>query len=246
MAIAAPLSAYEISTQVQNRFVGKYLEARLVNAPGVTYTPGTTSDSTLLDNEVTLGTAGYARQVIGYEIGDVSAYGDDGVALATKSTVFAHDGSVDTIDFTHAVLVWSDGNVTALSSPSAAPSSGINGSYTNIPIDTTSGSGVELTVDITVTNSGASPTDYAITIHNSGYGYGTSDSLTINNANLVSAGVTTAGTGDLTFSVSTVSGGNADSGNIFSVAQTTNSVSLVSGREAVFYWNLKQYNIAEA
>lgn len=244
MAIAAPLSAYETAKQVENRFAGKYLEARLINAPGVTYTPNVTNDTSFLASEVTLGTAGYARQIIKYELGDVSAYGDDGVGLATKTTIFAHDGSGTTLDFTHVALVWSHENVETLGVVTAAPSSGVNGTYTNIPIDVTNGSGTGLTVDVTVTNSGAATTDYAITVHNAGLGYAASDTLSILNANLVSAGITTAGTGDLTFSVGTASS-NGDHGYIFSVAQTTNAVALVSGREAIFYWDLKQYNIAQ-
>lgn len=244
MAIAAPLSAYETAVQVQNRFAGKYLEARLINSPGTTYTPNVTDDATFLAAEVTLGTAGYARQVIKYELGDVSAYGDDGVGLATKTTIFAHDGGGTTLDFTHVALVWSEANVEAIGTVTGAPSSAVDGTYTNIPIDITNGSGTGLTVDITVTNSGAATTDYAITVHNAGIGYADGDTLGILNANLVSAGITTAGTGDLTFSVGTASS-NTDANNIFAVAKTTNAVALISGREAVFYWDLKQYNIAQ-
>ena len=82
MAIAAKLSAYETQAQVATRFSDKFLEARLINAPGVTYTPDVTDDSTFLANEATIGSGGYQRQIIKYEIGDVAAYGDDGVALA--------------------------------------------------------------------------------------------------------------------------------------------------------------------
>jgi len=243
MAIAAPLSAYETAKQVQNRFADKYLEARLINAPGITYTPNVTDDTTFLASKVTLGTAGYQRQIIKYDLTDVSAYGDDGVGLATKSTIFAHDGSGTTLDFTHAALVWSEGNVETIGTVTAAPASATDGTYTNIPIDVTNGSGTGLTVDITVTNSGAATTDYAVTVHNAGYGYAASDTLGILNANLVSAGITVEITGDLTFSAGTVSS-NTDAGKLFSTAKTTNAVSLVSGREAIFYWNLKLYNIA--
>lgn len=242
MAIAAPLSAFETATQVQNRFAGKYLEARLINSAGVTYTPGVTDDTTFLSAEVTLGLGGYARQIIKYELSDVSAYGDDGIGLARKSTIFAHDGGADTVNFTHVALVWSEANVETIGTVTAAPSSATDATYTNIPIDITNGSGTGLTVDITVTNSGAATTDYAITVHDAGIGYAANDTLGILNANLVSAGITTAGTGDLSFSAATVSS-NVDAGQIFSVAKTTNSVTLVSGREAIFYWDLKQYNI---
>ena len=82
MAIAAKISPAELTSQVTSRFDGAYLEGRLINAPGVAYVPGTTDDASFLTFEVTPGTAGYQRQVIGYEASDVSAYSDDGVAQA--------------------------------------------------------------------------------------------------------------------------------------------------------------------
>ena len=82
MAIAAKISPAELTALVTNRYVGKYYEARLINAPGVSYVPGTSNDATFLGNEVTQGTGGYERQVINYVGGDVSAYSDDGVALS--------------------------------------------------------------------------------------------------------------------------------------------------------------------
>lgn len=241
MAIAAKLSAYETQAQVATRFADKFLEARLINAAGVTYTPGVTDDATFLGNEVTLGTGGYQRQVIKYELGDVATYGDDGVALATKSTIFSHDGTATTTTFTHVALVWSQANALTLGANTAAPTAGIDGTYTDLPIDVTNGSGVGLTVDLTIQNSGAASTDYIVTIKDSGYNYAASDTLSILDANLAAVGAIVGGAGNLTFSVATVSA-NTDAGQIFSVAQTTNQVQLVSGREAVFYWNLKQIN----
>lgn len=241
MAIAAKLSAYETTAQVATRFADKFLEARLIDAPGVTYTPGVTNDATFLSNEVVLGTGGYQRQLIEYKIADVSAYGDNGVALGTKTSIFAHDGSGTTIDFTHVALVWSENNVLTLGANATAPSAGVDGTYTNIPVDTTGGSGVGLTVDLTVQNSGAASTDYILTVRDSGYGYAASDTVGILDTTLASLGVITAGAGNLSFTVGTVSA-NTDAGEIFSVAQTTNAVQLASGREAIFYWNLKQIN----
>ena len=84
MAIAAKISPSELTALVTNSYVGKYYEARLINAPGTSYIPGTTVDATFLSNEVTQGTGGYERQIISYAGGDVSSYSDDGVALATK------------------------------------------------------------------------------------------------------------------------------------------------------------------
>ena len=48
MAISAKISADEISAQVSQRFVNKYIEGMLVNAAGVTYSPGTTVDLSLI------------------------------------------------------------------------------------------------------------------------------------------------------------------------------------------------------
>jgi hypothetical protein len=98
-----------------------------------------------------------------------------------------------------------------------------------------------MTVDLQVINSGATSTDYVITVRDSGYGYTAGDTLGILDANLAAAGIITGGAGDLTFSVGTVSV-NAEAGQLFSVAQTTNAVQLISGREAIFYWNLRQIN----
>lgn len=240
MAIAAKISSAELTAQVTNRFVGSYFEARLINAPGTSYTPGVTIDATFLTNEVTPGTGGYQRQVIGYAGGDVSAYSDDGVALSQKATVFAHDGGGTSINFSHVALVWSDGNSLTLGSVSAAPSAGVNGTYTNIPADSTSGSGVGLTVNLTISNSGAATTDYALTIVNAGYGYAANDTITIADGTLAGLGAITGGAGDLTFPVATVSN-QTSSGAILSVAQPTSAVVLTAGNEAVFYWNLKQF-----
>lgn len=242
MAIAGKVSSAELTAQVSNRFASRYCEARLINAPGTTYTPGVTSDATFLAAEVVSGTGGYARQTIKYEPGDVNSYNDDGVALTTKATVFAHDGGETAIDFSHVALVWSTGNVTALGAVTAAPAAGVDGIYTNIPIDSTSGSGEGLTVDLTIQNSGAVTTDYVLTLASYGRGYAGSDTLTIADGTLAGLGAITGGAGDLVFPVSTVAT-DAEADNIISVAQTTSAVSLTAGNEAAFYWNLKLFGI---
>jgi hypothetical protein len=109
MAIAAKISSDELTAQVTQRFDGATLEARLINAPGVTYIPGTTDDTTFLGLEVTVGTGGYARQSISYAAADVSVYSDDGVALTQRATVFTQDGSATPIEFSHVALVWTNG-----------------------------------------------------------------------------------------------------------------------------------------
>ena len=245
MAIAAKLSSYEVTEQVTQRFADKFFEARLIDATGVSYTPGVTDNTAFLSNEVTLGTAGYKRKIVNYVPSDVAAYGDSGVGLATKTTIFDHDGSGTVLGFSHVALCWSSGNVTGLDVTNiSAPTSGIDGTYTNIPIDGTNGLGVDLTVDLTITNSGATSTDFVLAIRDSGYGYVAGDSLVINEATLVSAGAVIASAGPLTFNVDTVYTDAAQNGKIMAVARTTSAVQLTGGREAVFYWNLKQYDVA--
>lgn len=241
MSIAAKVSSTELTAQVTNRFSGKYLEARLINAPGTSYIPGTTDDATFLGFEVASGTAGYTRQTVKYEPADILVYSDDGVPLNRKATIFAHDGGATVLNFSHVALVWSDGNVQSLTSPvTSAPSAGVDGTYTNIPIDTTNGSGEGLTVDLTITNSGAAATDYALTIVNPGRGYAAAEVLTILDGTLAGLGAITGGAGDLSFTVATVSTG-ADAGDVLAVAETTAPVALADGNEAVFYWDLKQF-----
>jgi len=237
MAIAAKISPAELTAQVTNRFVGKYYEARLINAPGTSYTPGTTDDATFLANEVAAGTGGYVRQIISFDGGDVSVYSDDGVALATKTTVFAHDGGVTPIPFSHVALVEGDGNITALAANVSAPTAGVNGTYTDLPT-VTGGTGVGLTVDLVITNSGAATTDYTLTIKQAGYGYAPTDSIQVQEPALIAAGAVSLGAGDITTTVSTV---HSSSEQLLSVAQTPSAVNLTGGNETVFYWNLKQF-----
>lgn len=240
MAITAHISSDEVTAQVTNRFVDQYFEGRLINAPGTIYEPGITDDTNLLSFEVAGGTGGYQRQVISYDSADVSVYADDGVGLLQKATVFAHDGGSTQIDFSHAVLVWSDGNVLTLGVVGSAPSAGVNGTYTNIPIDVTSGTGIGLTVDLTISNDGANSTDYAITLARAGYGYGAGDTLAIADGVLAGLGAIAPGAGGLGFTVGTVNT-PSNAGQILCVAATSSPVVLTGGNEAVFYWNLKQF-----
>lgn len=240
MAIAAKISSDELTAQVTQRFDGAVLEARLINAPGVSYIPGTTDDANFLSFEVAAGTGGYARQVISYNAGDVSVYSDDGVALTQRATVFTQDGSATSIDFSHVALVWGSGNALSLGAVSSAPSAGVNGTYTNIPISSTSGSGTGLAVNLTISNAGASTTDYAVTIQNAGSGYAVSDTVTIADGTLAGLGAITGGAGNLTFSVATISN-QTNANSILGVAQTSSAVVLGGGNQAAFYWNLKQF-----
>lgn len=244
MAIAAQIAPTELENLVTDRYVGQYYEARLIYAPGTSYQPGITVDGTFLGFEVTGGTAGYRRQIIYYTAPDVGAYADDGVGMATKATVFAHDGSGTTLNFSHVALVKSTGNVKTFNANTVKPSAAVNGTYTNLPV-TTSGSGYGLTVNVTITNSGAALGDYAVTVNKPGYNYAISDTIQITDAVLAAAGAITAGAGHLTTSVATINA-PADAGDLLCVAETAGTVALTAGNEAAFYWDLKQYGFYTA
>jgi hypothetical protein len=241
MSIAAKVSAAELNAQVTNRFVDQYYEARLIYAPGTSYLPGITTDATFLADEVAAGTGGYVRQVIKYVNADVGLYADDGVGLATKATVFAHDGGATVLSFSHIALVKSTGNVLTFGAVTTKPSNAINGTYTDIPV-TTAGAGKGLTANLVVTNNGASLSDYALTVMDSGYGFAASDALQIQDSALAAVGAINPGAGTIGFTAATVSS-PSDAGNILAVAETSGTVSLTAGNEAAFYWNLKQYGI---
>lgn len=246
MALAAKISPAELTAQVSARFTDAYLEARLIDAPGVTYLPGTTDDAAFLAFEVPAGTGGYVRQVILYQAGDVTNYTDDGVGLATKATIFAQDGSATPIEFSHVCLVWSGGNATALGALSAFPTSGVDGTYTSIPVDLSSGNGTGMTINLSVINSGALVSDYAVSIAGAGSDYAVGETVQISEATLQGLGIVPTGAGDLAFSVAAVTA-PTNAGQLLSVAQTSNQVVLTGGNEAAFYWNLKQfgfYNVA--
>jgi len=249
MTIAAKVSATEVTNIVNDRYVDQYFEARLINAPAYNYDPSVDgSDATLLGSEVAIGTGGYQRAYLSWASGEVGAYADGGVGLAQKATVFAHDGGVTPIVFSHVALVWSSGNALTLGAVTATPASATTttAAYTNIPIDSTSGTGFGMTVDLEVTNAGAGTGDYLVTINKPGYGYAASDTLTITNGTL--AGLDPAiGAGDLTFSVGTVYTPTvASAGDLFTAVKTTSSVTLVDGNEAAFYWNIKQFGFYTA
>ena len=233
MAITAKISAAEIAAQVDQRFVNKYIEGMLVNANGVTYSPGTTVDSTFLSFEVA-SIGGYERQVFVYQGQDQTAYTDDGVGLATKGTIFAHDGSANAIDFTHAVLVWGTGNVAALDAATVDPATGVDGVYTDLPT-VTDGAGTGLTVDLTVANN-----VFVFSPSRFGRNYQTGDSITVLEATMEQAGAISAGDGLAQMLVGTVSS-NTEAGQLITVAPVDSQVTLDSGNEAAFYWDFKLF-----
>lgn len=245
MTIPAKVSAVELDSILEARYAGSTFEGRLINLPAYNYDPSVAgSDAILLAGEVSLGTGGYQRALISYDATNIGAYADGGVALTQKATVFAHDGGTTPIVFSHVALVRSTGNITALEpSQLQPPTSGINGTYTNVPmvdgiVSATNGSGVGATFDITIINNGASATDYAVSVNNPGYGFATGDTITFGNAQLAQIGAVNVGEGGLTVEVGTVFEGSE---SVFAVAKTSASVSLVDGNEAAFYWNVKQF-----
>ena len=242
MAIAARVSSAELTDQLTNRFVGGSLEARLINASGVVYNPGVTNDTNFLSFEVPLGTGGYQRQLISYSALDVTLYGDGGVAMVTKATVFPQDGSETPIPFTHAALVWSTGNVTSAEDPSELPTAGIDGTYTNIPTTNVGGSGVGLTISLVISGGG---TVFTPQLSSGGYGYDVGDVILVSDGVLAGLGAISPGDGQMTFAIETVST-PSQAGQIFSVAQTSSPALLNAGNEAVFYWNLKQFGFYNA
>lgn len=240
MTIVSKISADELVKQVTDRYADNFFEVRLINAPGITYTPGVTDDSVFLSNEVPDGTGGYFPQVIKFVAGDVGTYNDDGVGLNRKAAVFAHDGSATAINFSHVALVQSGGNATALGSVTVAPSAANDGTYTNLPVSSTTGSGLGITVDLTITNSGATAGDYAVTLVNSGSGYENLDVCTLSDDLLASVGAITGGAGFLNFEVALTSTA-ANAGQVYSVAKTATTVSLNGGNEAAFYYDIKHF-----
>ena len=237
MAITAKISAAEISAQVDQRFINKYVEGILIDANGVTYSPGTTVDSTFLGFEVAEA-YGYERQVLVFQGQDQTAYTDDGVGLATKGTVFTHDGSANAITFTHAALVWGTGNVAALDAATTDPAVGVDGVYTDLPT-VTDGSGTGLTVDLTVANN-----VFVFSPSRFGRNYQTGDSVTILEATMEQAGAVAAGAGLAQMLVGTVSS-NTEAGQLTTVAPVDTQVTLDAGNEAAFYWDFKLFGFAD-
>lgn len=236
MAVSASISSTEVRGAAVGRYVGHYFEAALINAPGITYTPGSTNDATFLAFEVAEGLAGYKREIFNYSASDVLAYSERGVGLSTKSTLFPHDGTGDAINFTHVALCWGGTNVISMGATTQEPALGIDGVYTNLPTQT-SGSGSGLLLDLTVSNN-----VFVYTISKPGRGYQPGDIVTVLGADMLQVGAITSEyeTTNATLPVDIVSV-EANQGNVLAVVQTSSAVSLISGTQAAFYWNNKLY-----
>ena len=246
MSIVAKVSATEVTNIITDRYVDQYFEARLFNSQAFDYDPNQSSDdATLLNAEIPIGQNGYERVILSWGSGEVGGYSDGGVALAQKAAVFSHDpGAAGNITFSHIGLVWSGGNVTGLGSVSAAPSSATNttADFTNIPIDSTNGSGRGLTIDLEITGNGAGTTNYIVKINKPGYGYAAGNTLTIANATLKNLDASMATNSDLVFSVGSIYTPTiATTNDLFTVVKTASPVNLTDGNQAAFYWNIKQF-----
>ena len=241
MSISAKVAGTELQDGMNSRFGGAYFEAALLDASGVSYDPASddAQNAAFVSTYEIASSGGYARQVIGWDANSAGAYTDDGVAMDQRNIVFEHDGSANNIVFTHLALLWGSGNIDAGGTATTAPVSATDGTYLNLPT-TSSGSGVGATLDIVVSNGGASAADYAITINSPGTGYAASETLTIQNSDLVSAGMAPGDGEPISFVVSSVYN-PADAGKIFSVAQVDGQVTITNGNSAAFYVNLKEF-----
>ena len=92
--------------------------------------------------------------------------------------------------------------VPGTATPLTTPASGANAIYANVAVDSTSGSGTGMLVNIEVVNGGASTSDWIVTVVNPGEGYEVGDTITINNSTLQTLDPT-VGTGDLTTTLTT-------------------------------------------
>lgn len=236
MAVSANISSTEVRTALVERYVGHYFEAALINAPGITYTPGSTNDATFMAFEVTQGASGYNREIFNYSASDVMAYTERGVGLTTKSTIFTHDGGSESINFTHVALCWGGGNVVAMGATTQEPTVGIDGIYTNLPTQT-SGEGTGLLLDLTISNN-----VFVYTISKPGRKYQVGDVVTVLGADMLQVGAINAEDEQVnaTLPVDTVSVETTE-GNVLAVVQTSSAVSLIAGTQAAFYWNNKLY-----
>ena len=241
MTISAKVAGTELQSGMNSRFGGAYFEAVLLNAPGVSYDPANddAQNAAFVSSYEVPAAGGYSRQSIGWAADSAGAYTDDGVAMDQRNIVFEHDGSGDNIVFTHMALVWGSGNINAGGTATTAPASATDGTYANLPT-TSSGSGTGATLNVVVTNGGATAADYAITINGPGTGHAASDTLTIQNADLVSAGMAPGDGNPISFVIPSVYT-SADAGKIFSVAQVDGQVTITNGNSAAFYVNLKEF-----
>jgi hypothetical protein len=241
MTISAKVAGTELQDGMNSRFGGAYFEAALLNASGVSYDPANddTQNATFLSTYEVAATGGYSRQAIGWAADSAGAYTDDGVAMDQRNIVFEHDGSANNIVFTHMALVWGSGNINAGGTANSSPAGATDGTYSNLPT-TTDGDGAGATIDLVVTGSGNGTSNYAITINSPGSGYAAADTLTVQNADLVSAGANPGDSNPLTFLVPSVYT-SSDEGKIFSVAQVDGQVTIANGNSAAFYVNLKEF-----
>ena len=250
MAISSSISASELARILQAQYVGQTFEVALVNSGSATYNPETTIDAEFLQFEVPDGVGGYQRQVISFEQTDVAPYSDKGLGLATKVAKFTHDGSAQTINFSHVVLVRGQGNAKAINEdattlPTINQGSGevMNaGLYRALPT-LSGGTGSGATLDVEITDFGEDADNYEFTLNARGRGYQVGDTIEVTGATLVAAGAAPIDLGPIVIAITEV---QENGGTIVSASATATPVILGNGNEAVFYFNNKIFGFADA
>lgn len=234
MTVLATVSDAEIRGILNARYVDNYFEVALLNMPGEVYQPVVDNAADLIsNNELPAGPGGYYRQVLTYLPSDVGTYSEQGINLATKAAVFAHDGTTTILTFTHVALIRGSGNITELSFSSSEPSAVNDGTYPNLPVTTTA-TGTQAKLTLTIAGGVITPT-----IAYAGYGYEAGSNIVVNDSVLAAAGAITGGAGDYVIGIEAVT--TQDAGELVAMAQTADTVNLANGNEAVFYYNLKQF-----
>ena len=249
MAIASQISAAELNRIVSGLFVNQTFEVALVNAGGSGYSPESTDDTEFMENEVPDGTGGYTRQIISFTSGDIAPYSDQGVGLETKAAVFEHDGSAQTINFSHVVLLRGQGNIDVISGIATevpittTDEKMLDGTYLSVPTFS-SGIGEGATLDIVINNEGVNGiNDYQISLVQRGRNYEEDDMLEVTPATLVALGACNVDLGSIFVKVNEIRDGG---GTIVSASQTATPVILGNGNEAVFYFNNKVFGFSDS
>ena len=238
MTVAAKITPTELGAQVTNRFKDSYFVVKLLNAGGLSYTPGLQDPlQFVIDYELTPGEYGYLPQVFGYVEEDVTNYVDDGVGLLQKQVIFQHDNSATSYSFDNISVQWAGGVVLdATFSEVVVPATLTDGTYENLPVDSITGNGSGMTVTIDV----FSESVVSLTVTNRGIGYTTNDDIQITAQTLLAAGAQDGAQGPQGVTILDVySPENVDS--VLCIAPTAALVTLAGGNETGIYLNYKNF-----
>lgn len=237
MTIAAKITPNELGDQVATRFAGQYFVAKLLNASGLTYTPGLQDPlQYVIDYELPVSN-GYQPQIFGYIADDVLDYADDGVGLRQKQVIFQHDGGTNGYTFDNVSVQWAGGVVLAVEKDAAVtPGTLVDAEYENVPVSSNTGDGVGLSVNFTVFNGSV----VAMTVNSRGYDYLDTDDLVISSATLSSIGAHDGSNGEQGVTITDIYV-NANSGSVVLIAPTSGGVTLTSGNESAVYFSYKNF-----